>query len=324
MLLTHNSWYTVTETSFFIRGSTQAQRPLSFRSECIRAAKLIFENTYLPIRVCLSGGLDSQVVALAFKHAGVPFEVCTIRLLFGGGVVNQHDLDNANLLAVSMGLKPTVIEVNTEDIFEAIYSGKRSATNHNHVMHNLLCERDSSVCWVLGVGPQDRLYYRPQVRKYGLVYEESATQRGLGLSDQSVSFFFYTPELFCAFSDCEEFRLANQALPGLHASLVHYNGHLKDIHTRRLGFRQNELVNAWVKPGVFHSAWPELISTPKFHGFEAIPLDVLVPSIEKLNDSNRLTPYIVLPYPDVLQATKTNETTAFKLKEVYDPSVDQR
>lgn len=318
MILTPNSWYTVTDTSFFLRGSTEAQRPLSFRSECIRAAKLIFENTYLPIRVCLSGGLDSQVVALAFKHAGVPFEVCTVRLLFEGKVVNQHDVANADLLAQSLDMKPFVIEVNTEDIFDAIHTGKGRCTNHNHVLHNLLCGLDTTVCWVLGVGPQDRLYYRPQVRKYGLVYEESAAQRGLGLSDQSVSFFFYTPELFCAFADCEEFRLANQALPGLHASLVHYNGTLTDIHTHRFGFRRNELVNAWVKPGVFHTAWPELISTPKFHGFEEVPLEVLVPSLEKLNDSNRGTPYTVVPYPDVLRAAKTNETTAFNLRKDYD------
>ncbi|MFP3345525.1 hypothetical protein R0J87_23885, partial [Halomonas sp. SIMBA_159] len=49
-----------------IQLSPCSRYPLQFNKECYNAAKLIYENTNDPIRVLMSGGVDSEVVARSF------------------------------------------------------------------------------------------------------------------------------------------------------------------------------------------------------------------------------------------------------------------
>ena len=73
---THNSHL---ETGFvrpgmgYVKIGSCARRPLSPIEEAVRAARLIAESTSEPIVLCLSGGVDSEAMALAFLKAEVPF-----------------------------------------------------------------------------------------------------------------------------------------------------------------------------------------------------------------------------------------------------------
>ncbi len=66
------------------------QRPaLSFKDECLHAAKWIYEHSKEPIRVLLSGGVDSEVVARSFLDSGIPFEARIFRFK-GQGLFDIH------------------------------------------------------------------------------------------------------------------------------------------------------------------------------------------------------------------------------------------
>ncbi len=47
---------------------------MSFQAECYKTARRIDESTELNIKVLMSGGMDSEVVARSFRDQGIPFE----------------------------------------------------------------------------------------------------------------------------------------------------------------------------------------------------------------------------------------------------------
>lgn len=63
--------------------------PKDFGQEAIETAKYIQGCTNKPIVLALSGGIDSEAVALSFLEAGIPFSVATIRFKDG---LNAHDI----------------------------------------------------------------------------------------------------------------------------------------------------------------------------------------------------------------------------------------
>jgi len=65
----------------------------SWDFECERAARLIFSKTRpgQRIRILYSGGIDSEIVVMAFQRAGIPFDCIIVDM-----GVNQHDTQYAH------------------------------------------------------------------------------------------------------------------------------------------------------------------------------------------------------------------------------------
>ena len=78
------------DDKYFREYGKLTREPLPWRDECIATAELIYEeaNGEIPF-IMFSGGMDSQVTAEAFRLAGVPFNVVTIRL---NDSWNWHDM----------------------------------------------------------------------------------------------------------------------------------------------------------------------------------------------------------------------------------------
>lgn len=77
---------------FFIKLPALKRVPLSPFEEAQSAAVEIYEKLGGPPTLCLSGGLDSECMALAFLAAGLPFRVAT--MVFEDGL-NAHDSAHA-------------------------------------------------------------------------------------------------------------------------------------------------------------------------------------------------------------------------------------
>lgn len=73
---------------FFVRYGRCEQEPLDFKSECTNAAREIFRSRQKPLYLCLSGGVDSEVMCEAFRMAGVPFKIIIARF---NQNLNEHD-----------------------------------------------------------------------------------------------------------------------------------------------------------------------------------------------------------------------------------------
>lgn len=64
-------------------------QPSDWRTECIRTARLIRDDTDRDLWVLFSGGLDSEVVVQSFLFAGIPINVAIARFAHQ---LNRHDM----------------------------------------------------------------------------------------------------------------------------------------------------------------------------------------------------------------------------------------
>lgn len=87
--------------------------PYSWKKECIETAKLIRDNTDLPIEIFLSGGVDSVCCCESFREAGIPFEAITIDFDH-----NQHDIKYSIDYCKYYGIKQNIIKIDIKEFFE--------------------------------------------------------------------------------------------------------------------------------------------------------------------------------------------------------------
>lgn len=91
-------------------------RPVyDFRTECVNTAKLIRDNTPLPIDVTFSGGSDSEAMIESFLEAGIKFN--TIIMKFKDDL-NAHDIKYAFEWCSNHNIEPTVIDFDVRSFFE--------------------------------------------------------------------------------------------------------------------------------------------------------------------------------------------------------------
>lgn len=91
------------------------RKPLGFKEECILTAKKIREDTNLPIYVCMSGGLDSTVVAESFRLAGINFTAAIMRF---EDSLNYHDIKYAFEYCKRYNIPFKVFDINVEEFLE--------------------------------------------------------------------------------------------------------------------------------------------------------------------------------------------------------------
>ncbi|MBC85736.1 MAG: hypothetical protein CL677_01045 [Bdellovibrionaceae bacterium] len=76
---------------FSLSAQWPKRRPESPFKEAVRCAKNIGEN-HSSLKLCLSGGMDSEAMALAFLEAGIPFSVAIMKLSEN---LNHYDIEHA-------------------------------------------------------------------------------------------------------------------------------------------------------------------------------------------------------------------------------------
>jgi len=100
------------------------KKPKDFYSECIRAARLIYDKSTKDVYCFLSGGRDSIYMTKAFYDSGVKFKVA----IMDWNGLNDHDISNALDFCYTYGIQHEFIPFN---IIEFIESGQHSTLSKN-------------------------------------------------------------------------------------------------------------------------------------------------------------------------------------------------
>lgn len=93
---------------------------MSWWNECVNSAKHIKER-YKDIFLCLSGGLDSELMALAFIDANVKFTAFSLVYKHKDKILNEHDIKHAVDLCKKYNIKLVTKDVN---ILEDLYNNR--------------------------------------------------------------------------------------------------------------------------------------------------------------------------------------------------------
>ncbi len=117
------------------------RRPGDFRSECIRAARLVRDSTELPLNVLFSGGADSEVVVRSFAAAGIATKISILRFRDG---LNQHDIRYAIDFCEQAGLAFEFVDLDLlkfweNELFD--YAEKSSCVSPQHCATMWLCDQ---------------------------------------------------------------------------------------------------------------------------------------------------------------------------------------
>ena len=246
--------------------------PTSFKTECIRSARLIGEAADKPILLFLSGGVDSEVTARSFLEAGVPFDVATTNIIHDGKIINEHDTVYATSFIKKYNLTAHTIDINLVDLINRLKEIR--LTNNpaepyykvSMVFLNIIIMLEqfcNDYYCVTGNGDlvidAYRKYNQPGPIQYGLYAGKSFSGSALSAYELSAResinltrFFCYTPELLLAWlldADIQHWIKYEKALMGPHGWM--------NIHS--------------IKSFILYKIWPDMEIRPKFMGFEHLP-----------------------------------------------------
>lgn len=106
---------------YFSKVTLPEKNPGSAYEEATQAARLIYENAKAngvgaPLTLCLSGGIDSEVMALSFLAAGVPFRAVTLRFRNG---LNDFDIENVTAFCDRHRIERSFIDLDVIDFLES-------------------------------------------------------------------------------------------------------------------------------------------------------------------------------------------------------------
>jgi hypothetical protein len=132
----------------------------TFYDELLNTARFIRSSTDKPIMVCLSGGIDSELICRAFLKAGIEFSVVTAR---HKNRTNDFDIQHARNFCKEFNIPMRVVELDTEDYFvnrieQHIANGYKSVNIYRYFQLFMMETIESlGGCAVIGSGEQ--LYY---------------------------------------------------------------------------------------------------------------------------------------------------------------------
>jgi hypothetical protein len=259
------------DKQFWFKLGSSEYIPDCYKKECIRTAKLIGEAATTPILLGLSGGVDSEAVALSFLEAEVPFEVVTANIIFNGKTVNLHDTVYAVSFASKYNIKLHLVDIDFNELLENFNQIKNTAVPSepyykvflSFFLHIKMFE---DYCYdyycVTGTGEPLLTPYRQynslEPFRYGLYAGRNFCTSSIVLyemayrkSVEATRFYSYTPEMMLAWlldPDISHWIRYEKALMGPHGWM---NGHA-------------------VKSFVFYKKWPDMEIRAKETGFEKI------------------------------------------------------
>lgn len=134
------------------------KRPvLSFREECVNAAKHLADRATKPILVGLSGGGDSQMVCLSLREAGVPFKVLITKLYDEfWNLVNEEDISTAYKFCEVYGVEHLEYSINLDYFYNdgaLDYAKKYGFTNlHTITQCDMMDYVCNEYCYIMAGG----------------------------------------------------------------------------------------------------------------------------------------------------------------------------
>lgn len=106
-----------TETDTFVVQCGELSRtPETPLNEAVKCAQYIYETQADKIKLCLSGGVDSESMARAFLEAKVPFEAVFLKFLSG---LNQYDIATNINWCEANGISYSTVDLDILNFFDS-------------------------------------------------------------------------------------------------------------------------------------------------------------------------------------------------------------
>lgn len=94
----------------------KCERPvLDFKTECLKAAEYICNNTNLPIIIMFSGGIDSEIILRTFLEIGAEVTAVTLQL---NNNLNYHDIKYAIEVCEELKAPHKIFQLDIFDFFQ--------------------------------------------------------------------------------------------------------------------------------------------------------------------------------------------------------------
>ena len=290
------------QDKFFVEYGKLTRQPLSWKEECIETARLIYETANEIPFVLFSGGLDSQVVAEAFRLSGVPFNVVTIRL---NDNWNWHDIKFAVEWCQTHNIKQTILDIDLVHFLEndALDIGIPCQAHSPQFCVFLWGMNQVEGFPVTGWGEPDICRNRVNRKKSFVIQEEIhlVAEKHLMHCDRkgAPSFFMYTPEMKVSqlidpetlnFVNCVKYNEYTDNNTWLESSshwvnddaiYWTYSGFIQDLQCHKNNYYRHYFPDFKIRPQIT-SRWREGHPYTDYNGFEFVP-----PSVFQLEDAVR-------------------------------------
>jgi hypothetical protein len=240
------------------------RRPMSFREECVNAARLIGETAEKPIMVFFSGGIDSEVVIRSMIEANVPFEVLIINHWYKGqSGLNAHDTQYAIDFVKKHNLKYRIYNFDLSDYLKTKYVSDTKKYLWAAPGRSIICNLIQTFCkdYLCVMGDGEPALVRSRLNGFpdqeGMLLKDdtgevAALQAAAEYGESVVfGFFHYTPELLLSwFLNEDILNFVKNERAFLHISYIS------------------------IKPFIYHKQWPDMTPRPKYTGYEMIDREI--------------------------------------------------
>ena len=223
-------------------------RPVgAWENELVETARAIRANTDRPLFLCLSGGIDSEVMAHAFMNAGIPFTGLTLRHV---GRTNTHDVNYASAFCEKYKIKQIFADIDIFSYHEK-YVEQYRATNIFRYLQLYIMDLVESLGGTAVLGGGEQIYYNV---------------------DGNIN-IKYDPSFLCSLDWCKNndtfhvpyFHMFN---PELLASYMQID--MVDFLLQRPEYYTSHHVMSIEKILIYHRYFPEMERRSKYNGFENI------------------------------------------------------
>lgn len=227
--------------------------------DCVLArAQAIAEKSSEPIMVAMSGGIDSEVIARAFKILGIPFRALTVKHLRG---TNQHDIQWADEYCSQHNIEQIHVELDMPNFFnegiDSYIEQGYQAVNVYRYFQIWVMEHAKSLGAraIMGSGEQVYVIHNGQVC---VPYtEELLVPQTWAANNQpgAEPLFYLTDDLTSSWLNIDSIKTATQ----------NFNLFPKTNPDNTSPFKSGSY-----KVDAIHQAWPDMIRRPAYSGYENI------------------------------------------------------
>lgn len=155
------NWHYTEQTKFtFLPLSRMVE---NWKNEIYNTAAIIASSTDRTIYICMSGGIDGEVIARAFLDRSIPFKAITLEYKNN---INDHDISYAKKFCQENNIQHEIIELDLHsfiqnDIPQYISKGFYATNVHRYIELRLIDEVESRQgCAIFGGG--DQIFYTHQ------------------------------------------------------------------------------------------------------------------------------------------------------------------
>lgn len=246
---------------YWVKWGKVSRPVMSYREECINAAKLIAESAEKPIMVCYSGGIDSEAILYSMMDANVPCEAVIMNVhLSGQQSANRHDIEYALSFVKKHNIKHHLFDFDVDNYMKTklIDDARRYQTvSAIWPIHCQMLQKYKDYLCIKGDGTlklqRNRSEQNPNGKGMYIVEHPrsiASIHSSVEVGSTSVPrFYMYTPELMLSYLTCEDIK-----------TYVNYEQAFENI------------TSVEIKPFIFAKQWPEMAARPKFHGYEHVPV----------------------------------------------------